>query len=249
MGVTRPLYNTIGSGYGAVRQPDPRIAAQIRLAIGDANTLVNVGAGSGSYEPDDVLTVAVEPSDVMVAQRSPVAAPVVRARAEQLPFRDGAFDVAMAIFTVHHWSDPVLGIAELQRVSQRQVVMTWDPTIFEKTFWFARDYLPRGLQSDEPGTAGLIASMLGGPASEQPVLVPADCTDGFYAAYWARPEAFLDPAVRAGISALALEDEKVVADAVDRLAADLRSGAWDDKYGQLRDIATLDVGYRLIVTE
>ena len=160
MGVTRPLYNTIGSGYNAVRQPDPRIAAQIRLALGDANTLVNVGAGSGSYEPDDVLTVAVEPSDVMVAQRSPVAAPVVQARAEQLPFRDGAFDVAMAIFTVHHWSDPVLGIAELQRVSQRQIVMTWDPTIFEKAFWFARDYLPRGLQSDEPGTARLIASML-----------------------------------------------------------------------------------------
>jgi hypothetical protein len=247
--VTRPLYNTIGSGYGAVRQPDPRIAAQIRHAISDAESVVNVGAGSGSYEPIDVPTVAVEPSEVMIAQRPTGSAPVVQARAEHLPFPYAAFDVATAIFTVHHWTDPVLGLRELQRVSGRQVVLTWDSTIFEQAFWFARDYLPRGLQVDEPGTAHFIAEALGPPVREELVAVPADCTDGFYAAYWARPEAFLDPTIRAGISALALEDEKVVAAAVDRLTTDLQIGAWDDKYGHLRETESFDMGYRLIVTE
>lgn len=246
--VSRPLYNTIGSGYGAVRRPDPKIGAQIRHAIGEAESVVNVGAGSGSYEPVDVPTVAVEPSEVMISQRPLGSAPVVQARAERLPFPNAAFDVATAFFTVHHWTDPVAGLRELQRVSGRQVVLTWDPLIFEQAFWFARDYLPRGLQRAEPGTAGLIAETLGPPVREEPVVVPAHCTDGFYAAYWARPEAFLNPTTRAGISALALEDDKVVGAAVERLATDLSTGAWDDQYGHLRRMESLDVGYRLVVT-
>lgn len=242
------VYNLIGKGYGDVRRPDPRIAAQIRVAIGAADSLVNVGAGVGAYEPDDVWTVAVDPSDVMIAQRPVTAAPAVQARAERLPFRDGAFDVGMATFTVHHWSDPLAGLNELQRVSRRQVVLTWDPATFERSFWFARDYLPRGHQSDERGTANMIATTLRSSVTETPVLVPADCTDGFYAAYWARPEAFLDPTVRAGVSALALEEPSRVQSALTRLADDLASGDWDRRYGVLRHRDSCDLGYRLLVT-
>jgi SAM-dependent methyltransferase len=244
-----PVYDVIGRGYGDVRRPDPRIAAQIRDVIGAADSVVNVGAGAGAYEPDDVWTVAVEPSEVMIAQRPVAAAPSVQAMAEQLPFRDDAFDVGMATLTVHHWSDPLAGLNELQRVSRRQIVLTWDPAIFEKTFWFAREYLPRGHQSDERGTANMIATTLRSPVAEEPVLVPADCTDGFYAAYWARPEAFLDPAVRAGISAFALEEQSRVEAALTRLADDLASGEWDRRYGDLRQLDSYDAGYRLLVTQ
>jgi hypothetical protein len=244
----KPVYNVIGGGYGDVRRPDPRIADQIRAVIGAAESVVNVGAGAGAYEPDDVWTVAVEPSDVMIAQRPIVASPVVQAVAERLPFRDHAFDVGMATFTVHHWTDPVAGLHELQRVSRRQVVLTWDPIIFEAAFWFARDYLPRGPQAEERGTASMIATTLRGSVSETPVLVPADCTDGFYAAYWARPEALLDPAVQSGISALALEEPARVETALSQLADDLKSGAWDRKYGDLRHQESFDAGYRLLVT-
>jgi hypothetical protein len=172
----------------------------------------------------------------------------VQARAEQLPFRDGAFDVGMAIFTIHHWSDPASGLDEFQRVSRRQVVVTWDSAIFEEAFWFARDYLPRGHQAKESGTAAHITSALRVPAIAAPNLEPADCTDGFYAAYWARPEAFLDPIVRAGISAFALEKPHRVEAALRSLADDLDSGEWDRRYGHLRKLDSIDAGYRLLVT-
>src|SRR4051812_15428431 len=242
-------YDSIGVGYGDVRRPDPRITSQISRAIGSATSVLNVGAGTGSYEPDDLPTVAVEPSSVMIAQRSPGAAPVVRGYAEALPFRDDAFDVAMAILTVHHWSDADVGLSELKRVSRRQIVLTWDRDFFAEHFWFVRDYLPEVNQKNASGSVGPIAQLLGPAVKVDPVLIPADCTDGFYAAYWSRPQAFLDPGVRAGISAFALKDQKVVADALARLSADLDSGIWDRRYSELRELDVLDVGYRLVIAE
>ena len=242
------LYDGIGVTYSTTRRADPRIARAVRRAIGRARSLVNVGAGAGSYEPPDVPTVAVEPSRVMIDQRRDGSAPVVQARAEQLPFADGTFDVALASLTIHHWSDPAAGVAELRRVSARQVVLTWDPERVADSFWFAEEYLPETSQRERDlPTAGPIAQMLGAGTESRIVAIPADCTDGFYAAYWARPEAYLDPEVRAGISALALTDPALVDRAVRQLRRDLESGAWDRRHGQLRTMQSLDLGYRILV--
>ena len=243
-----PIYDSLGVGYDTVRRADPRIASQIRAAIGSARSVVNVGAGSGSYEPVDIATVAVEPSQVMIAQRPPDAAPVIRASAEDLPFDDDTFDVATAIFTVHHWRDVARGLRELVRVSHRQVVVTWDPLFFAENFWFERDYLPGGPQQDAPGTLTAVRSALGTEATVAPVLVPRDCADGFYAAYWARPELYLDPVVRQGISAFALDDQQRVHNALDQLSQDLASGFWNERYSALLRVDALDVGYRLVAT-
>ena len=246
--VRAPTYNDIGIGYASVRRPDPRIAQLIREAIGNAQTLVNVGAGSGSYEPTDVGVVAVEPSDVMIAQRVDAAAPVVQATAENLPFGDGAFDVASAFLTIHHWTDPKRGIAELQRVSQRQIIMTWDPEVTFEQFWFVRDYFPQSYDQERSlTTLEEILRIVGRDTQVLPIPVTADCTDGFYAAYWARPQAYLDPRVRAGISAFTLNDHDGLDAALAKLASDLQTGAWERKYGHLRDIDAIDAGYRLIV--
>jgi hypothetical protein len=247
--VSGDVYDAIGAGYRTVRRPDPRIAAQIRRAMGDARTLVNVGAGSGSYEPDDLPTVAVEPSRVMISHRGAHSAPAIQARAEQLPFPDRSFDVATALLTVHHWTDILAGLTELRRVSRRQVVLTWDPEVFAQNFWFVREYLPQPPANAGLGTAQPIAELLRGSVALEPVLVPADCLDGFYAAYWARPEAYLSPDIRAGISSLVLEEDEVVADAVTRLAADLRSGDWDRHHPGMRDAHSFDAGYRLVVSD
>jgi SAM-dependent methyltransferase len=248
--VSKDIYDSIGIGYSTSRQPDPRIGARIREAIGNARSVLNVGAGTGSYEPEGIWTVAVEPSAVMIDQRAPDAAPVVQARAEQLPFADAAFDVAMAILTVHHWDDAAVGVAEMRRVSRRQVVMTWDPRQVSEHFWFDREYLPEAStrEMDVP-TAGPIAQMLGPSTTIMTVPIPADCTDGFYAAYWARPEAYLDAGVRSAISAIALCDQDAVTRAVDRLQQDLTSGVWDRRHGDLRRRDSLDTGYRILVSE
>jgi SAM-dependent methyltransferase len=242
------VYDRIGAGYRAVRRPDPRIAAIIRKAIGDATTVLDVGAGTGSYEPSDVRVLAVEPSAVMVAQRPAGAAPVVRGVAEALPVADGAVDVAMASQTHHHWTDAARGLAEMRRVSRRQVVFTWDQTVAAREFWLVRDYLPE-VSERERGLPALDAAVqaLGPDVSVVPVPVPHDCVDGFLAAYWRRPEAYLDPAVRAGISGLALLDQRLVERAVARLAADLADGTWARRYADLAARAELDVGYCLVI--
>lgn len=243
-------YDALGAGYQRVRRADPRIAAQIRSAVGDARHVVNVGAGTGSYEPPDIPTVAVEPSAVMIAQRRASAAPVLRARAEDLPFRDDSFDVATAVLTVHHWTSVAAGLSELQRVSRRQVILTWDPTFFADRFWFVRDYLPEADGGKiSLGTVGPIVEALGSASAVEPVLVPADCTDGFFAAYWARPEAFLDPQVRAGISAFQLADQDLVDAAVAQLESDLQSGEWETRCGHLRRQNSFDAGYRLVISD
>ena len=241
-------YDTLGRGYHRNRRPDPTFGRRILAALGDSTSVVDVGAGTGSYEPRDRTVVAVEPSRVMIAQRSPGAAPAVRGIAEALPFRDGEFDAVMALLTVHHWSDFRRGVREMRRVARRRVVvLTWDPAVLWQAFWFVRDYVPvvREMERDLP-TLDHVRDVLEDSTVEA-LPVPHDCTDGFFGAYWRRPDAYLDPGVRASISALARLDEATVRPIVERLAADLRSGDWDRRYGHLRALEEIDLGYRLVV--
>ena len=207
---------------------------------------MNVGAGAGSYEPADLEVVAVEPSEVMIAQRPEGAARVVRAVAEELPFEDGSFDAAMAVLSDHHWSDHDRGIAELRRVARRVVLFTWDPATVNDA-WLVREYLPafeglvpQGFRLEQTAEA------LGG-ARIEPVPIPHDCTDGFLHAYWRRPRAYLDPQVRAGISVFALMEPGPVEAGLERLRNDLESGAWERDHAELLQLEELDLGYRLVI--
>jgi SAM-dependent methyltransferase len=241
------LYDRIGVGYAEKRRPDPRWAAQIEHALGDAITVLNVGAGTGSYESPDRRVVALEPSLEMIAQRASDAAPVVRGVSAALPFRDRAFDATTAVLTAHHWPDIAAGIAEMRRVSVRQVIVSWDIAAFAERFWFTRDYLRAvGPEEHELADAAILASQIE-DAVVRPLPVPHDCTDGFFAAYWRRPWAYLDPAVRASISGLALRDPDVLEPALARLERDVRTGEWDRRYAELAHLDELDVGYRLII--
>jgi SAM-dependent methyltransferase len=242
-------YDTLGVGYTAMRQEDPRLAARIRAALGDAHSVLNVGAGAGSYEPADLDVTAVEPSAVMRAQRPPGAAPVVDGRAEQLPFEDDSFDVAMAILSDHHWDDHARGLAELRRVARRRVVLFNAQPQMVADSWLVRDYL-RGFAGLVPPDYSLEQTLeaLGGGHLE-PVPIPHDCRDGFMHAYWRRPHAYLDPRVRAGISVFGLLDPAEVDQMVATLAADLDSGEWERRNGALLQLDELDLGYRLVVAE
>jgi SAM-dependent methyltransferase len=243
-----PVYDRIGKGYSVTRRPDPRIARAIRAALGEARRIVNVGAGAGSYEPEDVPVVAVEPSWEMIRQRRPAAAPVVRAVAEALPFPAGSFDAALAVLTVHHWTDRAAGVRELARVGRRVVIVTWDPEASDR-FWLTTEYLPEIVELDArrfPSLGELSAWL--DPARVETLWVPADCQDGFLGAYWSRPEAYLDPTVRramSGLEQLPGGGER----AIGRLAADLDSGAWDARFGSLRREQTADLGYRIVIAE
>lgn len=240
-------YETIGSGYADSRRADPRIAAQLLDAIGDARSVVNVGAGTGNYEPTDRRTVAVEPSPTMLAQRSgPV--PVVRAVAEHLPLADDAFDLATAIFTVHHWTDRAAGLQELGRVAERQVCLVYDSAITSQ-MWLA-DYFQEMAtapwETDVPDAAAIGDHL---EVDEVRTLwVPPDCTDGFTGAYWNRPERYLDPAVQAGMSTLSRLTPEERAIGSERLAAALASGAWEETNGHLRSAERFDMGYRLVLS-
>jgi SAM-dependent methyltransferase len=240
------LYDSIGKRYTDVRGEDHRIAARIRAALGNARTVVNVGAGTGSYEPADLEVVAVEPSETMIKQRPAGAAPVVQAFAEELPFKDGSFDAAMAILTDHHWTNQARGLAELRRVARRVVLFSWDPaTVYD--MWIVRDYLPS--MADLIPTGYRLADTLArlGDARAEPVPIPHDCRDGFLHAYWRRPEAYLDPAVRAGISVFAQVDPRAVEEGIERLRRDLESGEWQRRNAELLELEEVDAGYRLIV--
>lgn len=239
-----PLYDDLGVGYRQRRRPDPRIARAVEAALGPGR-VVNVGAGAGSYEPAGCV-VAVEPSRVMIAQRPAGAASCVQARAEQLPFADGAFDAALAVLTLHHWDDPATGLRELRRVSRRQVVLTWDPSV-SQGFWLLRDYFPE-IPAAEAGLAALPALLAAWPAAVVRVVpVPADCVDGFLAAYWHRPAEYLEPAARAAISAFARLPDEVLQRGLARLRADLDSGRWEERNAELLGRPELDCGYRLVV--
>ncbi|ASW89093.1 MerR family transcriptional regulator [Mycobacterium marseillense] len=242
-------YDRIGTTYRSTRRPDPRIASQVREALAAMDTVVNVGAGTGSYEPAQTV-VAIEPSMVMLAQRSPRAAPCVQAVAEALPLRDKCVDAAMALLTVHHWSDLPAGIGELRRVSRhRVVVFTWDQAVIDD-FWLLREYLPAAARINKALYVPIerLVELLGG-AQVHTVPIPHDCTDGFGAAFWRRPAAYLDATVRAGISMLAYADQGALAEGLGRLEADLRSGRWQRRHPELLEKQQLDAGYRLLITD
>ena len=208
---------------------------------------MNVGAGTGSYEPIGCDVVAVEPSAAMIGARMPGAAPAIHGTAESLPFADGGFDTAMAILSVHHWADQVQGLAELRRVARRQVVLTWDP-VFAEAFWLTADSLPQIADLNRSVFRPIcdVVGALGG-GELQVVEVPHDCTDGFLCAYWRRPEAFLDPRIRAGISSFALIEPSAISAGLDRLRSDLRNGAFWNTHADLAARNSLDLGYRLVV--
>lgn len=240
-----PVYDRIGIDYARLRQSDPRIARQIEQALGKAHSVLNVGAGTGSYEPAARAVTALEPSAEMIRQRPPGSAPAVQGRAEELPFADGSFDAAMAVLTVHHWTDQPRGLAELRRVARGPVViLTYDPAF--RGFWLADDYLPALTALDEAQMPPLdLYQAALGTVTVTPVPIPHDCLDGFLCAYWRRPQAYLDPALRAAMSsfhALGSVDEPMA-----RLAADLASGAWQQRHGHLLSRDSIDLGYRLIV--
>ena len=238
-------YERIGLRYAERRQADPRLARAIAGALGGASRVVNVGAGAGSYEPAAPRTVAVEPAAAMIAQRPATAAPCVRGRAETLPFGDGAFDAGLAVLTIHHWSDWRAGLRELVRVTRKKVVLfTWDPD--SDGFWL-RHYLPAMLVADRRRfpSLGALHEVLG-DVQVQPVPIPHDCADGFLGAYWRRPEAYLDPSIRAGISSFSRDEFDA---GLARLAADLDSGAWAREHGRALPMSELDIGYRLVVSD
>jgi SAM-dependent methyltransferase len=244
-----PLYDRIGRTYATTRATDPRIAARISAALGDARSVVNVGAGAGSYEPPGREVTAVEPSAVMRAQRPPGAAPVVAARAEALPFADDAFDAAMAVLTLHHWDDWRAGCAELLRVARsRVVVFSWDPS-YAGRMWLGPEYFPGYADEDVAAFPSLAQQREALHADVEVVPVPWDCADGFMSAFWRRPEAYLDPAVRAGISTLAKRRPEELADGLRRLRDDVQSGAWARRHADLLELDELDLGYRLLVGE
>src|SRR6476660_2400634 len=243
-----PLYDTIGTTYTATRRTEPRIAAQVWAALGDATTVLNVGAGTGSYEPVDRDVTAVEPSAVMRAQRPADAAPCVAAAAERLPFEDRSFDAAMAVSTIHHWQDPIAGLREMRRVARRVVVFTFDAgeAGWLRRFWLTRDYLPEVADL----VAGLppLVEMAGAiGAHTEPVLIPWDCADGFFEAHWRRPEAYLDERVRRGVSVWARVGPDVEQRAVHRLRDDLASGRWAERNRDLVDLDAAELGLRLLI--
>jgi SAM-dependent methyltransferase len=240
------LYDTIGATYTVTRRTEPRIAAQVWAALGDARTVLNVGAGTGSYEPSDRDVTAVEPSAVMRAQRPASAAPCVAATAERLPFSDQSFDAAMAFATVHHWQDPIAGLLEMRRVARRVVVFTCETTdqSWRRRFWLTRDYLPE-VAASRVGLATELARAIG--ARMEPVLVPWNCADGFFEAYWRRPEAYLDERVRRAISVWASVGPDAEQRAVRSLRDDLASGRWAERNRELLDLEAAELGLRLLV--
>jgi SAM-dependent methyltransferase len=240
------LYDTIGATYTVTRRTEPRIAARIWAALGDARTVLNVGAGTGSYEPPDRDVTAVEPSALMRAQRPPGAAPCVAGTAESLPFEDQSFDAAMAVSSAHHWADPIAGLREMRRVARRVVVFQGDTSDPDR-FWLTRDYLPE-VADLRVGRPSLTEQARAIGARMEPVLIPWDCADGFFEAYWRRPEAYLDDHVRRGISVWARVGPDAEQRAVRSLRDDLSSGRWAERNRDLVALDAAELGLRLLVT-
>lgn len=242
------LYDRIGTGYSGQRHPDPRIAAMIAAGLEGAASILNVGAGTGSYEPTDRPVIALDASITMIAQRPKGAAPCVQGHAEALPFAENSFDVATAFLTYHHWSSVFDGLAELCRVAaKRIVILTWDPDSADN-LWISRDYLPENMELDRaifPPLAEIAGAL--GPSTISPVLVPHDCTDGFLGAYWRRPHLYLDRQAQRGISTFQRLPKAVIERGMNALRADLDSGAWEEKHANLMRQDSIDLGYRLIV--
>jgi SAM-dependent methyltransferase len=248
--VSAPAYDRIGVSYSYVRRADPRIEAAISEALGDARSVLNIGAGAGSYEPADREVIAVEPSPVMIAQRPADAAPAIQGVVEALPLGDESVDATMGVFTMQHWDDVDRGLTEVLRVTRKRIVfLTLDLDVTAQ-MWLCRDYLPEIIEHDRdafPTIAHLEAVL---PSVQvETVPVPADCTDGFLVGLWSRPEAHLDPNVRRSSSTWHRLPASVIKDGLDRLRHDLESGGWDREHGHLRTQAALDVGLRLVKAE
>jgi SAM-dependent methyltransferase len=242
------LYDAISTSYADTRRPDPRIAKWIHGALGGALNVVNVGAGTGNYEPTDRRVVAVEPSRKMITGRPAGSAPVIQASAEHLPFRPREFDASMAVLTVHHWRDWRNGLAEMSRVAARQVIYLFEPAMINRFWAMKGNYWPEAFQlpsEEEAIGAQQVAEVLN-VTQIGTIPIPIDCTDGFGAAFWGRPEAYLDPQIQQGMSWLAQLPRDVLARGAARLEGELRSGEWDRHHGHLRQLDELDVGHRLI---
>ena len=245
-------YDQIGAGYSLTRREDPRISVAIRNALGEARSVVNVGAGTGSYEPDDRYVIAVEPSDVMASQRPPLTIPpALRASAAELPLRDNSVDAAIAVLTIHHWDDELeRGIQEMRRVARDTVViLTYDPLVSGE-MWLMADYLPEVAELDRRifPTPQLLVSWLGGRTHIEVVPISRDTPDWMLGSFWAHPERVLDERAREATSGFARMDSSVVQRVVREVRRDLESGAWDERHGQLRKLDAFDAGLRLIVS-
>jgi len=251
MNITNPAFNYEQPGiqYAAQRRTDPRIAAHIQTALNNANTIINIGAGAGSYEPTDRYVVAVEPSASMRAQRiANNKMPAINATAASLPFDDNAFDAAMAMVTVHHWPHLQQGLQEIRRVTKEQmIIMTFDPDALH-LFWNAQ-YFPELIEVERQRypTIETLTRILGGNCEVQSIPIPLDCVDGFQEAYYGRPEAFLQPQVRKSQSAWGFLQPGVEERLVQSLADELHSGEWDRKYGHYRTQSEFTGALRLIV--
>jgi SAM-dependent methyltransferase len=245
--MTNTLYDTIGFGYSRRRKPDPRIARQIHAALGEKQVIANVGAGTGSYEPQDRSVISIEPSARMIRQRAAGSNLVIQGVAERLPLRNNSVDGAMAVLTVHHWTDWKQGVREIQRVTSGPIViLTWDPA--HTGFWLTDRYFPEIIAKDRkifPSIEDVTNEL--GFATSLEVAVPHDCLDGFLGAYWRRPESYLDPQTRSAISAFA--NLSRLDEGLRRLEAELKDGTWSSLYGELLSRSELDVGYRIIASE
>ncbi|HZU39992.1 MAG TPA: methyltransferase domain-containing protein [Solirubrobacteraceae bacterium] len=245
-----PRYEHIGATYARTRREDPRLAARIHAALGDGRTVVNVGAGTGSYEPRDRHVVAIEPSDVMAAQRPAGLAPAIRATAGRLPLRDGAVDAALAVLTVHHWDrEQEAGVRELRRVARGPVVIvTYDAEVSGR-MWLMADYLPEVAELDRRIFPSLerLDAWLGGTTQVEVLEIPRDTPDWTLGSFWAHPERVLDPVARAATSGFARMPAEVVERVVSEVGRDLESGAWDERHGHLRALGAFDAGLRLLV--
>ena len=241
-------YDRHGKGYARFRRADPRIAAFVHEALGAAKTVLNVGAGAGSYEPEDRYVLALEPSAVMRAQRSGLRAPAVIGSAGSIPLDDNAVDASMAILSVHHWPDMAAGLNEMRRVSRdRVIIVTFDPDLLND-FWNT-EYFPEVVEAEKRRypTIHFLTDALGGRCDVQSIPVPLDCADGFQEAFYGRPEAFLDPEVRKAQSAWGFIPQGMEPVIVKRLADDLASGDWDRKFGHLREQPSFTCAFKLVV--
>ncbi len=245
-----PAYDTVGLNYAEFRRADPRIEARVWAALGDARSVVNVGAGSGSYEPRDREVIAVEPSPVMIAQRPPGAAPAVQGVAEALPLADASVDAAMGALTIHHWSDLAAGLAEMRRVARKRIVLLTIDATKNAEIWTLAEYFPEAMRAEEEKmpSMGELEALL--PAAQiEAVPMPSRCRDEFTSALWDRPEMFLDPAVLRASSLWHSLPAEAIEAGQERLRADLESGRWDARHGHLRTLPELDIGLRLVVSE
>jgi ubiquinone/menaquinone biosynthesis C-methylase UbiE len=243
-------YDEIGANYSDFRRADPRIEAKVREALGGARSVVNVGAGTGSYEPRDREVIAVEPSSLMIAKRPEGAAPALQGVAEALPLSDQSVDAAMAIFTIHHWSDLAAGLAEMRRVARERIVLLTIDAKKNAEIWTLAEYFPEAMALEEevmPSMPSIEAILP--RATIEAVTMPSRCQDEFTSALWHRPELFLEPATLRASSLWHRLAPEVIEHGQERLRADLESGRWDEAHGHLRTLPELDIGLRLVSAE